>query len=301
MKEHKTMCKPTTDRKGNSTLSASKWLSVPLPILGGLLHFSVALCSSRVTYLAFSGQAFDFSKEELLQCLFRIDALIFLTYSFDILCCKLGVIPFSRCNTSGDIIGHHLPTLLLSLPLNIPVWANIRYLDPTIHSILDLEIGHTIRNNLIGSFLIGSSLPYVSSLNEVFMCFQRAEMNFQGIGTFRDIPEMTIRIFSSRQIIGVELCFKLLVFWFFSIIIYGACFVIDKSLYDFIIMSSATTGDDVKPLWKILFTIYTSPGDLRSVIGRVFFAVMYPSMGARCLKKIKVWIREGKSQHQKIG
>jgi hypothetical protein len=200
----------------------------------------VTFYAARSMYLGFLGQARDFSKEEVQQWSFRMDSLVFLAYLFNILSCKNGVIPLSRCNTSSDIIGHHAPILFLILPLDILLWANLQYLDPTVDSILGLKVGHWIRNKCIRAFVFSSGLLYMSSLNEGIMSFQRVERNLQGITTFRGIPQMPIRVFSSRLGIGLELCYKLLIFWFISIICFIVIFLADKSVYDYIVMSSTS-------------------------------------------------------------
>ena len=219
---------------------------------------------------------------------YRLDLAIFIAYMFDLVCCYLKVIPFLRCNSSGAIIGHHVPTLILALPLAIPLWANLNSFDPIVSTVLNGE-DPEIRNRFIDSYLLASGFAYISSLNEVIMCFQRVEMTLGGIVKFRDIQMMKGHLFTSRGIVGFELMYKMCFFWGMSILACKACCEYDKSIYDAI----TAPLDYDEPIWKSIMTLYSSPSVLRGALFRVFSVVMYPSMGARCFKKIKQFLKEG--------
>ena len=133
------------------------------------------------------------------------------------------------------------------------------------------------------AYTLASGHAYISSLNEVFMCFQRVEMSLQGVTTFRDISSMKYHFFTSNIIVGMELCYKILFFWCISLFACKACCDFDMALYKSIVESG---GDDQSTL-KILMTVYTSPAVLRGALFRLFSVIMYPSMGMRCYKKIK--------------
>jgi hypothetical protein len=125
----------------------------------------------------------DSTSEEFRSSCYLLDSSIFLAYAFDLICCLyFGVIPFSRCNCSRDIVGHHVPTLLLALPLAVPLWSgreSLRFLDSTSFSIMDdPTVNGGIRGNFITAYSMASGFAYVSSLNEVFMCLQRVEVSF---------------------------------------------------------------------------------------------------------------------------
>jgi hypothetical protein len=48
--------------------------------------------------------------------------------------------PFSKWNCSRNIVGYHLPTLLLALPLAVPLWSGracLRVFHPLAFSTLD--------------------------------------------------------------------------------------------------------------------------------------------------------------------
>lgn len=202
---------------------------------------------------------------------------------FDILCCYLKVIPFSRCNGPRDIIGHHVPTLVMALPLAIPLWSgSFRDIESTSFSILDNTIGNENRGNFINAYTMASGFAYISSLNEVFMCFQRVEMSVQGVTSFRDVGSMKSHFFTSRAVISVELAYKLCFFWGLSLVACKACCDFDKALYDSI---TKGMGYD-ESIWRTLMTIYSSPAVLRGALFRAFSIVMYPSMGMRCYKRL---------------
>ena len=188
------------------------------------------------------------------------------------------------CNCSRDIIGHHVPTLLMALPLAIPLWSgtnSLRQFEITSFDILENTTNdEQLRTHFINSYTLASGFAYISSLNEVFMCFQRVEMSLSGVHSFREIPTMNKRIFTSQFAVCIELCYKLCFFWGISIMACKACCDFDKALYDSIISSSTST-------WRTLLTVYSSPAVLRGALFRVFSIVMYPSMGKRVLKKMK--------------
>ena len=102
------------------------------------------------------------------------------------------------------IIGHHAPILLLVLPLSIPIWADLRHYDSDFFRMLDLDESNPFRQRLLGGYLLANGLGFISSFNEVLMCFQRVEMNIEGVSNFKQNPRMKNRIFSSRVFIGVE-------------------------------------------------------------------------------------------------
>lgn len=283
-----------------------QWLAVLLPLIAGFLHL-------RVFYLAIvhnlfrvllNSSASESTTEEFRNECYLLDRAIFIAYVFDLACCYVKVIPFSRCGRSGDIVTHHVPTLILALPLAIPLWADLRSFESASFSVLDLSIGDDVRSRFIDSYTLASGFAYVSSLNEVFMCFQRVEMSLGGVTRFRDIPLMNkggddryYYFFTSRFAIGAELAYKLFFFWGLSIVACKACCDFDKSLYDSIIIIAGTGGDQDQrqAIWKTLLTIYSSPAVLRGVLFRAFSVAMYPSMGGRVLKKIREFQQEGKS------
>ena len=176
----------------------------------------------------------------------------------------------------------------MALPLAIPLWANLKSFDPIVSTVLNGE-DPEIRNRFIDSYLLASGFAYISSLNEVIMCFQRVEMTLAGIGKFRDIQMMKGHLFTSRGIVGFELMYKMCFFWGMSILACKACCEYDKSIYDAI----TSPLDYDEPIWKTIMTLYSSPSVLRGALFRVFSVVMYPSMGARCFKKIKQFLKEG--------
>ena len=120
--------------------------------------------------------------------------------------------------------------------------------------LFDTQIGSEGRNYFINSYTLASGFAYISSLNEVFMCFQRVEMSLGGITSFRDIPLMKHHFFTSRVAVRAELCYKLCFFWGMSIVACKACCDFDKSLYDAITAPLAYDGS----LWRTWLTVYSS-------------------------------------------
>ena len=288
-----------------------QWYQVMMPFIAGLLHLQVFYYAlfhcilprflPHFMFFDYTSNAGDttattvLSTQTFMNECYLLDRAICIAYLYDLLCCYLKIIPFSRSNSSRDIVGHHVPTLILALPLAVPLWAGWRNVDPTAFTALDDDNGgdlSEIRNHFMNAYLLASGFAYVSSLNEVIMCFQRVEMSLEGITYFRDIPMMKRHLFTTRRgVIGFELCYKMFFFWGMSILACKACCEFDKSLFDAI---TAPVGYN-EPIWKTVVTIYSSPAVLRGALFRAFSVVMYPSMGKRCFKKIKQFLKEGET------
>ena len=220
-----------------------------------------------------------------------LDKAVFTAYSFDLICCYFfKVIPFSRCNSPGDIAGHHLPILLVILPLCLPLfWEELNFLDPLIHGVLDYHAdGGLLRLNAMDGVIRANGWGFVSSLNEFIMCFQRAEMNMQGVKDFRDISTLQKRIFTGRLAIGIELYFKFGIFCVFSLFGFKGCCDLDKVWYGYI----SQVHDDMS-FMTVVGSIFCSPLFIRALVYRVFILVMYPMMALRTFKKIKKFHDEG--------
>ena len=290
-----------------------QWQSILLPLIAGILHARVFYhavfgCILRGDHDHGQDHEHDHggggtTSEEFRRTCFLLDSSIFLAYSFDLICCLLfKVIPFSRCNCSRDIVGHHLPTLLLALPLAVPLWSGracLRAFDPLAFSALDDDAAVNDglpRADFINAYSAASGFAYASSLNEVFMCIQRVEMSLAGVASFRDVPSIgKRRFFTSTLLLGAELCYKLAFFWGMSIIACKACCDFDRAVYGYSLASSTAAGIEgsTSSTWTTLLAVYSSPAVLRGALFRAFSVVMYPSMGMRCLKKIMQLRREG--------
>jgi hypothetical protein len=291
-----------------------RWKSVLCPILAGCFHLHVFYEAIHFIYASFTLDTDLLTPDDVANLLYRVDHAAFVAYSFDLICCyALGVIPFSRCNSASDIAGHHLPILCLVLPLCIPIWAQLESLDPLFFAVIHSN-NSKARSGLIIACLRATGLGFVSSLNEVFMCFQRAEMSWAGIFKFSDIPHMNInmninrisnrghgnhtsqipiRIFTSRFMIGVELYFKFCIFCIFSLFGFKACCNVDLSYLAYILDPEISPASEVasKSIWNIARLIYASPNTIRAGIFRLFMLAMYPSMGMRTAKKIRAFHR----------
>lgn len=261
------------------------WPQVILPFIAGVAHLHVVFHSAFHNLLPITrGDTANITTEMFMDEAYLLDRAVFIAYVIDLACCYFKAVPFSRCNSPKDIIEHHLPTLLLALPLAVPIWSDIRSLEPSL-VILDLKVGDPFRAKAIKGFMMASGFAYISSMNEVFMCFQRVEMSWQGVTAFRDIPKMKNHFFTSRLVVGTELCYKLAFFWGLSIFACKGCVDLPMALYSF------HTAID-KPVWRSLMSVFFSPVVLRGALFLAFSVVMYPSMGARCLRKIKQHFRE---------
>ena len=267
--------------------------SAALPFVAGCLHLSVFCTAVFGIYNVFANRSqHQYTSDEYRGSVFSLDMAVFVAYMFDIVCSLGGVIPFSRCSKSRDILGHHIPTLVLALPLAVPLWSNLKSLEPALE-ILEVSIGDATRDRFVDAFTLASGFAYISSLNEVIMCFQRAEMSLQQVTSIRDVDQMKFKLFTSRCVVGFELLYKLSFFWGMSLLACKACFDFDMSIYSFV-----SREEGVSTLSKVAY-IYTSPAVLRGVLFRVFAIVMYPSMGARSLKKFKQFINEGNESNRK--
>ena len=71
------------------------------------VHVTTSLSSSTAATLP------QLTTNEFKNGCYQLDQAIFLAYIFDLLCCAINIIPFSRCNSSKDITGHHIPTLMM--------------------------------------------------------------------------------------------------------------------------------------------------------------------------------------------
>ncbi len=113
-------------------------VSVCLPILAVFLHLRVFFHAVACLSTTFTDKL---PIQDSLVNLTLIDRYVCSAYSFDLICCYVfKTIPFSRCYSSSDIAGHHLPILLLFLPLCVPAFfQQFQQLDPLFHNI----VGHS--------------------------------------------------------------------------------------------------------------------------------------------------------------
>ncbi len=299
------MCRPTKEKTLHSNAGKTQfpWTSVICPCIAGLLHLHVFYISVVHLVLPSFSQLESLkmdSNEKLAQRCYMSDRVVIIAYLFDLLCCYcFKVIPFSRCNSSMDIVGHHIPVLCVLIPLGVHLWAHmlaeIRFVDPISFAMMDLDIGSMYRTRFIEAGFKANGLGFISSLNEAFMCFQRAEMSLNEVHSFREIPRINRRFFTSRVIIGIELYFKLCIFWVFSVFSFKVACDLHQNHSEFI----GEMAEGEEPAWRTMLLSMKSLCVIRSIIFRVFILVLYPSMGMRTFKKIKQFHREG-GLHQKL-
>ncbi|KAL3941446.1 MAG: hypothetical protein SGBAC_004186 [Bacillariaceae sp.] len=280
------MCKKTQEKSAASI----GLLQVILPFLAGLAHLQVVYFAFFKTILPIlhggvAGKQTDVFQFEL----YALDLAVAIAYMVDLVGCYFGALPFSRCNRSKDIIEHHLPTLLLALPFAIPTWAQMESIESSL-PILSLGEDNELRDEFIKGCMMASGFAYISSMNEVFMCFQRVEMSLQKAAKFTDIPQMKHHFFTSRLIIGMELCYKLAFFWGLSILACWGCVKLPYAVYQM------HMSNEELALWHVPLKMITSPIVLRALLFLTFSVVMYPSMGSRCLRKVKQFFAEGREK-----
>jgi hypothetical protein len=167
-----------------------QWGLILLPPIVGLLHlcafynavFGCILFGRDHDDHCHDGRGTTVYIEEFCCWCFLLDSPIFMAYPFDLICCLFfGVIPFSRCNCSHNIVVHHLPTLILALPLAVPLWnysAQLRALVPLPSSLLNLDPylnGVALRANFMAMYMVASGYAYASLMNEVLMCAQHGD------------------------------------------------------------------------------------------------------------------------------
>lgn len=296
-----------------------QWQSIVLPLIAGILHLRVfyyAVFGCILHNYNYGSDKFssvndndEESANNFRRTCFLLDSSIFLAYTFDLVCCLcFKVLPFSRCNCSRDIVGHHVPTLLLALPLAIPLWSSyssLRIFDPVSFAILDKATANAagvahLRTDFINAYATASGYAYSSSLNEVFMCLQRVEMSLAGVSYIRDVATKMSnqrRFFTSRAMLYAELSYKLVFFWSMSLVACKACFDFDWTIYYYYSIINNTNNSSMHWMTttiQLFLEVYTSPAVLRGVLFRLFTIVMYPSMGLRCLATMKRLHREGK-------
>ena len=212
------------------------YLSILLPIVAGILHFRVFLTSLCILTSTRSLSTVDVQNK-----LINLDKVVVSAYTFDLFCCYVGqVIPFSRCNSAWDVAAHHLPILLVFVPLNLPMYCErFMHLDPLSSDIMGSSLDGEFREAFIDAGLRSYGWGFISSLNESFMCLQRAEMSARGLKVFREISDSTSQkmkhkcriIFTSRFTIALELYFKLGVFCIFSLCGFRACCDLDVVMF----------------------------------------------------------------------
>lgn len=261
------------------------FISIILPLVAGLLHLNV-FYQSVFKFITVPLEDNDDS-DMLFQMAYIFDKSVFFAYVFDLFCCYgFNLRPFSRCSTNLEIFLHHAPIILTILPLGIPLWAKMIDFDRTLHEIMgtnSMHADYALRTQMLRSLRKANGWGFISSLNEFFMCFQRAEMNMFGIPAFQNVAEFKEgrKFMTSRFAIGLELYFKLGIFWIFPLISFKECFCIDKIWYDYHRMLNPDSS-----VLSFVMSICSSATMLRTLVFRAFMFFLYPNMGLRTFRKL---------------
>jgi len=244
-----------------------------MPTVAGVFHLMVFLTAS-ISLVASLNDSFDYS--EFVHYAARVDMAVALAYSFDLICCYVEVVPFSRCKSGREIFSHHFPKLFLCIPLLFPVWFRLTSLEPFATVASGPQFQLVLRVNGLGA---------ISSLNEVIMCFQRAELSHAGIYTTLNTKpkEKYIGIWSSRQVELFELLYKLAFFVFSALLSFHSSIGLDIFFYNYhreVALEGAST-------LRLLFQTFSrSPLQIATLLWRIFMVTNYPFMAKRTVMKI---------------
>uniref|UniRef100_A0A7S2HVF9 TLC domain-containing protein n=1 Tax=Helicotheca tamesis TaxID=374047 RepID=A0A7S2HVF9_9STRA len=281
------MCQPAETESKKRDVKA-----VVIPVIAALLHLNV-FYQSLFNFLLYLPSLNDGFATSFIQRKIAIhDASILVAYVFDLICCYcFKIIPFSRCHKSSDIAGHHIP-VIFALVLCVPCWAGggLKSIEPLVMDILHYKGDQIWRTKMVYSILQGQGFGFLSSLNEFFMCMQRAEMNLNGLQHFNDLStergmKRRWKLATSSLIIGIELYFKCCIFCGFSFFIVRALCGFDKAVYGYYMMKAAS--DTWQTRLHAIKGLVLSPLFMRCALIRLFILSMYPSMGKRTIQKIR--------------
>ena len=258
-----------------------------LPIIAGILHLHVFYRAASFLFASRSG--LPYLEIEPSMALYRtMELSVVLAYFFDLFCCALSVIPYSRCKKSPEIVAHHLPVVFILLPLGIPMWARWTSIEPMLSLLPSLDAKET--DFAISLLFRGNGWGFVSSLNEAIMCFQRAELSLNGLSGMENLNEKRMskfRFWTSWHIELIELFYKLMIFCCFSVLSIWATCHIDIFNYGLYHQENPT-----EHIISLLVKTYMSPLQMRSVIWRLFIIILYPQMAKRTFLKLRRFLEE---------
>ena len=210
----------------------------------------------------------------------RIEKAVLWAYGFDMLCLKMGVIPFSRARRPSDIISHHVPVfafLVIGLPYTLQ-WS----FEPAVEIALKIDGTRRVFERING-------WGFMSSLNEAFMCSQQAEIFLKkSLDDRRVIPadkNFHARgfFFTSNLVQLIELAFKLSVFTIFPVFSVLACLEYDIIAWQY---HGGLT---------MALNLLRSPVFLRTLAWRAFIVLQYPHMAKRTYSKLHKHLRDWSS------
>ena len=229
---------------------AKKWVVCSM---AAVFHTCAFLQATRCFVLAVSGCPIDVGLDQI--TILSLSCVV--AYCWDLAAISfLGIVPLSRCRWPGmDVVGHHLPVLLLMIPFGAPYiqgWASEpATLIPDRHRYL----------------LFCDGLAFMSSLNEAIMCWQ-------SVGPVQPL-------FRSRAIVAFELAFKVLIFTVMASGTCVGCLTVDWQVW------ALCRGAHPASLADAVAATLRSPIVIRTVAYLAFVATKYPPMAQRAIKKLR--------------
>jgi hypothetical protein len=177
-----------------------------------------------------------------------------------------GVVPFSRCQPLPegglDVFRHHLPVLLVILPLQVPLLLGWETVEPVVRVLAQ-------HDTALGGLLVQQGCwVSLSSVNEAIMCMQRV-----------DLP--IVRLWNSRSAYIFEMAYKCLIFTLFYALSAHAGIRIGISA-----TAIASASCDAHRLC-VAHSILASPYLWGHLGGCTFGAVLYPGMLSRAFGKLR--------------
>ena len=259
--------------------------SIWLPIIAGILHIHVLYRALTCLLAGRPGQPL-LDIDSGVNLYRDIEYAVMSAYCFDIFCCMLSVVPFSRCKKGSEIVMHHMPVILLLLPCGVPMWNKWESWEPVLRFVKSMD--EEGRHHAISLLLYANAWGFVSSLNEAIMCFQKAELSLHGFENML-VPrgEFGPKFWTSWTTEFLELSFKLCIFYLFPILSLRSVFRTDMNIFNY----HSNLNPSANHMSTLVAT-YSSPLQLRGIVWRFFIFSFYPTLGKRTIEKIRRFVSE---------
>lgn len=260
-----------------------------MPLMAAAFHLVVF--AAAVRSLLVSQQSL--SQDEFIGYGSAVDVALATAYAFDLFCCYAArVVPFSRVRNPADIAGHHLPVLCVFIPLVIPTWKRWDRIEPF------TLFGGGVDGKFDSFSLVLqiNGFGAISSLNEVIMCLQRAEMSRAGVDVTinhwsKKGDGRYLGFFTSNRAQIFELVYKLAFFVVSAAFSFKACIELDILYYAH--NTEELAGSSLTKI--VLVSFFRSPLQVRSLLWRLFIFTNYPMMARRTIAKLSSFLKPEKS------